>query len=422
MHDRALYEQILGIKSPFRVSDVVLDQAARRITVHIEHVGKPCCPECGKPCPTHDHQKRQWRHLDTCQFQTLLEADLPRAKCPEHGIHQVAIPWAQAGGRFTALFECLIIDWIKAAQNRKAAAELLGITWDEADGVMQRAVERGLARREDTPIPHLSVDETSFQKRHEYVTILCDRENKRVVEVLDDRKKETFVNWLKSLPEKSLNAIQTVTMDMWPAFIAGVVKIVPGGKDKVCFDRFHVSQYMGNGVDKVRREEHRKMLAEAGESILSRTKYDWLKTSGNIDNRSRRAFMALTKLTLKTARAWAMKETAAGLWDYASRTWAQKAWNRLIGWMERSRLAPMIEVAKTIKEHLWGILNAIEHQATNGAAEGMNSGIQKIKAVANGFRNRKKFRTAILFFFGGLDLYPAAASGALRPRASHTNS
>lgn len=424
MHDRALYQQILGITAPFFVSDVSLDAATRRITVRIQHAKetRPCCPECGASCPIHDHQTRQWRHLDTCQFQTILEADLPRVKCPDHGIHQIPVPWAERNGRFTALFECLVIDWIKAAKNRKAAAELLGITWDEADGVMRRAVERGLARREDAPVPHLSVDETSFQKRHEYVTVICDRQNNRVIEVLDDRKKESFVGWLKGLPAKALEAVQTVTMDMWPAFIRAILQVVPGGEGKVCFDRFHVSQHMGNGVDKVRRQEHRKMLENGGESVLTKTKYDWLRTSKNIDNRSRRDFMALTKMALKTARAWAMKETAAGLWDYASRTWAEKAWKQLIGWMDRSRLGPMIEVSKMLKEHLWGILNAIEHQATNGAAEGLNSGIQKIKAVANGFRNRRNFRMAILFFFGALDLYPATAAAGLRPRAGHTNS
>jgi len=422
MHDRALYQQILGISSPWKVSDVVLDHGLKRVLVKVDHSGetKPCCPKCGKPSPIHDHRKRQWRHLDTCQFQTILEADLPRVDCAEHGVHQIDVPWAEPRSGFTALFEALVIDWLLTAENRDGVAQLLGLSWDEVNGIMARSVTRGMARREEQPLPHLAVDETSFQKRHEYVTVISDRIGGTVLDVLQDGKKETFADWLKGLTKRTLGAIETVSMDMWKGFINAVLEVVPGADGKICFDRFHISKYLVDGVDKVRKQEHAKLMAEAGASVLARTKFDWGRTSANIDNRSRRAFMALTRLTLKTARAWAMKETAAGLWNYSSRTWAEKAWKQLIGWLERSRLGPMIKVGKMIKTHLWGILNAIEHQASNGKAEGINSGIQRIKSIARGFRNRENFRVAILFYFGGLDLYPATVARDFSRRAAHT--
>ena len=66
--------------------------------------------------------------------------------CPEHGVHQVTVPWADPGSAFTALFEALVIDWLKEA-SFKAVAERMGLSWDEADGIQGRAVARGLARR-----------------------------------------------------------------------------------------------------------------------------------------------------------------------------------------------------------------------------------------------------------------------------------
>ena len=66
----------------------------------------------------------------------------------------------------------------------------------------------------------------------------------------------------------------------------------------------------------------------------------------------------------------------------------------------------MKKVARTIKDHLWGILNAVVLKANNGGAEGLNSWIKMIKVRSRGFRNKQRFRNAIYFHLGGLDLYP----------------
>ncbi len=94
------------------------------------------------------------------------------------------------------------------------------------------------------------------------------------------------------------------------------------------------------------------------------------------------------------------------LWDYPSTTWAIKAWKRWLSWAQRCRLEPIKEVARTIKEHLWGIVNAIVLKANNGRAEGISSTIQSLKNRACGFRNRERYKAAIYFHLGGLDLYP----------------
>ena len=131
--------------------------------------------------PIHDHQDRTWRHLDTCQFKTLVHARVPRLKCPTHGIRQLKVPWAEPGSQFTALFETLAIDWLKAT-SVSGAAKLLRITWDEASGIMERAVRRGLKRRQAEPVKHLGVDETSFATRHEYVTVVADLDHRAGVD------------------------------------------------------------------------------------------------------------------------------------------------------------------------------------------------------------------------------------------------
>ncbi len=146
MRDCDLYAKILGLAEPWIVADVELDVKAKSVVVRLKRKEgvSLACPECGTCCPGYDAQPRRWRHLDTCQFQTTLAADVPRCSCPEHGVRQIRVPWAEPGSRFTALFECLAIDWMQEA-GRSATARQLGLTWSEADGIMQRAVDRGLA-------------------------------------------------------------------------------------------------------------------------------------------------------------------------------------------------------------------------------------------------------------------------------------
>ena len=119
----------------------------------------------------------------------------------------------------------------------------------------------------------------------------------------------------------------------------------------------------------------------------------------------------------KTGRAWVLKETAMDAWRYRSRAWARKALKRWYNWAIRSRLEPMRQVAKMVKRRMEGLINAICHGVTNARAEGINSRIQWIKYTARGFRNRERFRRAILFHLGGLNMAPES----LQPIAFHTS-
>jgi transposase len=357
---------------------------------------------CGEGVPGYDTRRRRWRHLDTCQFHTFVEAHVPRVACPEHGVLSVTVPWAEPGSGFTALFEALVIDWLGEA-SISAVARQLRLSWGAVDRIMQRAVARGLARRERAWPRALNVDETAFKRRHDYVTIVSDGEH--VLHVAPDRKKESLEAYYASLTDEQKAAIESVSMDMWKAFIHATLEAIPDAEYKIAFDKFHVAKYLGDAVDKVRRAEHRALKRE-GDTTLTGTKYTWLENPHTMSAQHRGALNALRESTLKTARAWAIKEFGMDLWHYVSRTWARKGWQRWYDWAIRSRLEPIKKVARTIKAHLWGILNAVVLKANNGAAESINSRIKMVKHRSRGFRNKARFANAIYFHLGGLDLYP----------------
>ena len=406
MRPTELYTQILGIEYPWRVTAVDLDrdEGELHVFVELDEGVELACPTCGRSAGRYDHRERRWRHLDTCQYKTVLVASVPRVECEDCGVHQVDVPWAEAGSRFTALFEALVIDWLRDASTA-AVARQLRLSWDSVDGIMSRAVSRGLRRRTAETVTRIGVDETSFQKRHEYVTVVSDLERGRVLHVADRNRESSLDEFYETLTADQLSRIEIVCMDMWRAFIASTRRHVPDAEEKIAFDKFHVAQMLGNAVDRVRRAERKKLRGE-GDDVLKGTRYYWLQNPDHMDEQRWNQFASLRESTLKTARAWAIKELAMSLWNYARRGWAKRAWKRWLGWALRSRLEPIRAAAKSIRKYLWGILNAIVLEATNAKAEGMNSKIQMIKRRACGFRNRERFKTAIYFHLGGLDLYP----------------
>jgi transposase len=347
------------------------------------------------------------------QYRTIVIARVPRVECREHGVVQVGVPWAEEGSRFTARFEALVIDWMLEA-SFAAVGRQLRLSWDEVAGIQDRAVRRGIARRDRKPPRQIGVDETSFQKRHEYVTTVNDLDEGVVLYVADDRKQASLDAFYEELGEEGCAQLDTAVMDMWAPYIASTREHVPGAERKIVFDKFHVAKHLGDAVDQVRRQENRELRAE-GDERLVKTKYLWLWNPDRMSREQWQAFAPLRSSRLRVARAWAIKEAAMLLWGYAKRGWAERMWKRWYGWAIRSRLEPVKRVARMIQTHWEGLLNAATHNVTNALSEGLNSQIQWIKRKACGYRNRERFRNAIYFHLGGLDLYPEA----LRP--THSN-
>lgn len=416
MRDKELYEAILGVERPWRVIGVKLDTDGREVRVEIENTEKRlACPTCGVECPRHDSRHRRWRHLDTCQFQTILMAAVPRVKCRKHGVLQVPVPWAERNSRFTALFEQLVISWLQEA-SISAVATLFGLSWNATDRIMREAVRRGLKRQQRRLPRHLGIDETSFQKRHEYVTVLCDQDEGHVVHVADGRSAEAVEEYVSDFDEEARSAVETVAMDIWQAYINAVEKLIPGAEKKICFDKFHMAQHLGKAVDKVRREEHRRLKRE-GDDTLKGSKHLWLTHPANLTEARLEQIETLRRVAEKTGRAWVLKETAMDAWRYRSRHWARTALLRWYNWAIRSRLEPMRHVARMVKRRLDGLVNAIHHGVTNARAEGINARIQWIKYTGRGFRNRERFRRAIYFHLGGLNMNPET----IEPIVFHTS-
>ena len=353
----------------------------------------------------YDHAaERSWRHLDSCQFQTVLHARTPRVSCPEHGVRQAELPWAEPGGRFTRLFEALAIDVLLATDVKKAAT-ILGITWDEAWHIMERAVLRGRRAKPSAMPALIGVDEKAIAKGHRYMTLVCNLEQATVEYIGQDRKQASLEVYFEAFEPEVRQALQAISLDMWPPYINACRDKVPGADQKMVFDRFHIMRHVVDAVDTVRKREH-KALLDTGDTTLTKSKYLWLYSAENVPEKSRERFNVLKNAQLKTARAWALKESLRELWNYSREGWAKRFWQRWYFWATHSRLAPMIDAAKMIARHLPNILTYFSHRISNAVAEGLNSKIATIQKRACGYRNAEHFKIAVYFHCGGLDLWP----------------
>ena len=400
------YALLLGVGSPWEVKNVELKLAEKKVEIELgwQWGAAAKCPECGRECSIHDcAPERTWRHLDTMQFTTLIRARTPRSDCPEHGVKTMQVPWAAPQGRFTLLFERFAVEVLLASASISQACELLGISWDTAQEIMRRAVERGLERRQLEELKHLGMDEKSFKRGQSYITLLTDLEESRVLDVVEERTAEAADQLWETLSPEQKQTVEAVAVDMWEPFIQTIQKQVPDAD--IVHDKFHVSKYLGEAVDKVRRAEHKELMAQ-GDETLKGTRQLWLYNPQNFSPDQAEEFSALKDLQLKVARAWAAKELFSKFWEYQEEGWARRFFKDWFGWVSRSRLKPVVEVAQMLKRHLDNLLTYLKHHVTNAVTEGLNSKIQSLKAAARGFRSFRNYRVRILFFCGKLNLYP----------------
>jgi transposase len=405
MNDTVFYERLLGLEQPWYVGAVEMDFTAGEIRVKVEAQATVWASDDGRRLHVHGYEERTWRHLDTCQLRTLIVARVPRVLDPETGATQmVQVPWAEGRSGWTLMFEHFAIRVMLASATITDSLKLLGFNWHQAQHIMQRAVQRGLDRRCLERMDYVGLDEKSFRRGQNYISVMTDLLGERVLDVVVGRDEAAVTKLWELLPAPIRGRVRAAAMDFGAAYAAATRAAAP--QAAIVYDKFHVSQLLGEAVDRVRRQEHKSLL-EQGDETLKGTRYLWLKGLDKLSDEQFLSFQQLVTLSLKTARAWEHKHLFSEFWTQPSAARAQEFfgqwWKRVV----RSRLEPLKKAARTFRDHLQGLLNYFLHPITNALTEGLNSRIQLLKASARGFRNAGHYRIRILFFLGKLNLLPS---------------
>jgi transposase len=402
MEDFKVIESILNLGEAWIVEKMELEPAEAAVHIYLKY-GKAYVVDLttGELCKIHDYRaERQWQHLPILQCRSYIHCRVPRIKNSNGKVESIKVPWARNTERHTHLFENVVIDTLQATHNQTKTAWLLKTTFDIVNRILHISVARGMNQREikEGEITQLSIDEKSFGKGHNYISVLTDPLNKRILDVGEGRDTESATKLIKNnLSVNHLKKVKKVSMDMWQPYMNCIKEIIP--QADIVHDKFHIVNYLNEGIDNTRRQEVRT------EPILLESKYALLKNAENRTENQNEKFHEIMDTNLKTAQAWALSETFKEI--FASKT-LPEAWAFFDMWIENvneSKIKPMIKVAKTMMNHAIGIINNVKHRISNALAERFNGKIQTLNVIGRGYRTFKNFRSAILFFNARLDLY-----------------
>jgi transposase len=400
MAPEELFSVAIGLVPPWLVDHVTFTVEEKRLDLHINFRAgsRFACPVCGEECPVHDTREHTWRHMDFFQHEAYLHARVPRVKCPEHGAHQVPVPWAREGSKFTLLFEALIMTLVREMPVL-TAARMVGETDTLLWRVIDHYVPDARAAVDMANVHAVGVDETSSRRGHDYITLFVDLNARRLLFATPGKDAKTFEKFSKDLHAHggSAEAITDVSMDLSPAFQKGAAEHLPNAE--ITFDRFHLMKLVNEAVDAVRKGE------ALTQPDLKKTRWLWLKNDCNLKVKQKEQLQELLKdQNLKTVQAYQLRLTFQDIFTIKNR---HQGANLLKAWMENAKasgLPPMVKVVYTIMNHWDGVLRWFESQITNGILEGFNSLIQSAKAKARGYRTHKNFINMAYLILGKLDL------------------
>lgn len=392
MFTEQFFEMLLDFGDEWVVKEVRTNFETNEVDIDVEYFGK---------AKIYDYAPiRRWRHLDTMQFKSFINCRLPRIKV-DGKVKTLAPPWADKHERHSYLFENSVIKLLQATKNQTQTAHLLRCPFDVVNRILHQATRRGMERRKETEevFENVSVDEKSFQSGHSYATVLSHPESERVLEVVEHRTLEACRRLIETtFTEEQRKAVKTISMDLWKAFISMAEEKLPAAE--IIHDKFHLIGYLNEAIDKVRRREVKE------HEELKESRYALLKNEENLTAKQRIKFELIRAANYEVSRAWEARENFKEVFKNASLEESEAifwVWSEAV---KESGIKEVIKVKETFANHLRGVLNAMTSDLSNAMAERLNGKIQLLKSIGRGYRKFENFRSAILFFYGKLSLFP----------------
>jgi transposase len=303
--------------------------------------------------------------------------------------------------------------YLAQRMDQTAVRLLMGIEWRSVGAIVARMVKDRLDPQRLENLYVIGVDEISFRRHRNYITVVVDHAKKRVVWTGEGKSSETLNRFFTELGPERAKKIATATIDMFQAYINVLKERAP--QAQIVFDRFHVQRLASDAVDEVRREQARQAKGTDDAGWIKDTRFALLKNPWNLSFMDRCRLSAVQKHNVPLFRAYLLKESLAKTLDYLQLGRAKKALGEWLSWAARSRLAPFVKLARTIKQHKDGILAYIPTRLTNGLTEGLNNKSRLITRRAYGFHSAEALEAMIHLCCGGIVLDPPLPSPTSTP-------
>ena len=402
MRVTTLLRSLLGLEET-RVLDVSFDEFGLVIDV-APTWRRGRCSECGERCPGYDRDRgRRWRHLDLAGMTLHLRYDTRRVDCPRCGVKVEQVPWAETSSWFTQPFEDHV-GYLAQRCDKTTVSDMMRVAWDTVGTIIQRVVAR--RQRSDVldGLTHIGVDELSYRRHHEYITVVVDHKRGHVVWAHPGKNADTLKAFFDELGTERCAKLEAVTIDMSGAYIKAVTECSP--QAQIIFDRFHVQRLVQDAVDEVRRDEVRTAPSDDERKELKGTRWSLLKSFWNLSLFDSCRLAMLQRDNKRLYRAYLLKEAMVGVLDCRAEWLARQKLDEWVRWARRSRLEPFKRVAATIREHADGILAYVRSGLSNGRTEGLNGKARTITRRSFGFHSAHGLIALLKLCCSGIHLYP----------------
>lgn len=334
-----------------------------------------------------------------CEKRSYLHVTKKRFLCPLDGrIHAEQISWLKLHSRFTKRFGEQVYR-LTAITTNQEVGWYLGLD-DEVIYRIDKEILEEKAKEKLSPIPaaiHMSVDEVSYKKYHNYLTNVIDTDLRLIIWNSVGRKASVLNRYYKGIGEDACLKIESVSMDGARTYISSTETHAKNAM--IVYDKFHIVQKLNKTVDEVRKSELRKARKENNEEIVefinSKQRFLLFKKKNNLtDNQSKR-LEALCQLNEPIYKAMLLKESFLSIYDPQNKNDPEATLKEWIQDATTSSLEAFRELAKSFTDKMQFILNWFKKRISSAISEGFNNKIKRLKRMAYGYRDVDYFRMKI---------------------------
>lgn len=364
----------------------------RQITYHAEMKNSyslRICPKCAHDKAIFKGKKeRILKILPIGNKKCFLSLILHRLKCKNcNHLWTPHLPFMNGKSKLTKSLVTSVLDLLRMG-TISCVANFFGLSWGTVKDIHKKRLKILFKKIHLKDLEYIGMDEFSILKGHKYMTIFTDLKTGRIIHAVRGRKEENIAPFLKKLGKRGVK-LKAIAMDMSKSYRAAVKKHLPD--IDIVFDHFHVSALINKAVDKVRREESKK-ISKTMKQVFKGKKYLFLKNYLSLDINGMERLNTLLDINYPLFKAYVLKEQFRWFWKIKKTSVAIKF---LKAWCTDAILSGVKELgklAKTIFSHAEGLLNYFTHRISTGPVEGINNKIKTMKRQAYGFRDMDYFK------------------------------
>ena len=346
---------------------------------------KLVCSGCGrKLSEVYDTYEREVRDLPCFEFRTTVVIELYRVRCPDCGVKTEKVPQLPSKAPFSQRFEEAVGLACESAAVRRVARQF-GLSPSTVRAIDRRYLKRWAASRRKPALRQMGIDEIYLGRKHKFLTVVSNLETGEPLWFGRERRKETLDEFLgQQLSAFQRSVVRAACVDMWEPFRQSLQQWVP--KCQIIYDKFHILQHASKAVDEVRRAEFFRKVGPARDIVRGKR---WLLLSSwvNLDRSKKRQLNQLFALNRRVMKAYLLKESLAGLWDYIYEGAMLRYLQSWIDQLRWQRLAPMEKLANMLLNHLEGILNYCKTKIPMGVVGPVNANIKALLRRGRGYRD-----------------------------------